>query len=50
MSVSVADTGTEGARTMAIKQLGNERTTAYQDGAELVMERVFDAPRSSGRS
>ena len=30
---------------MAVQQLGNERTVAYVDGAELVMERVFDAPR-----
>jgi uncharacterized protein YndB with AHSA1/START domain len=30
---------------MAIQQLGNERTTAYADGADLVMERIFDAPR-----
>ena len=31
---------------MAVQQqLGNERTTAYTDGAELVMERIFDAPR-----
>ena len=30
---------------MAVQQLGNERTTAYADGAELVMERIFDAPR-----
>jgi uncharacterized protein YndB with AHSA1/START domain len=30
---------------MAVQQLGNERTTAYADGQELVMERVFDAPR-----
>ena len=30
---------------MATQQLGNERTTAYTDGAELVLERVFDAPR-----
>jgi len=30
---------------MAIQQLGNERTTAYTDGAYLVMERIFDAPR-----
>jgi uncharacterized protein YndB with AHSA1/START domain len=30
---------------MAIQQLGNERTTAYTDGADLVMERIFDAPR-----
>ena len=26
-------------------QLGNDRTIAYTDGPELVMERVFDAPR-----
>jgi uncharacterized protein YndB with AHSA1/START domain len=38
-------TRTEGAGAMAIKQLGNERTTAYTDGPFLVMERVFDAPR-----
>ena len=30
---------------MAVQQLSNERTTAYTDGAELVFERVFDAPR-----
>jgi uncharacterized protein YndB with AHSA1/START domain len=30
---------------MAVKQLGNETTTVYADGAEFVMERVFDAPR-----
>ncbi len=30
---------------MAVQQLGNERTTAYADGPDLVMERVFDAPR-----
>ena len=30
---------------MAVKQLGNERTTAYADGQELVFEKVFDAPR-----
>ncbi len=30
---------------MAVEQLGNDRTTAYTEGAELVMERVFDAPR-----
>ena len=28
-----------------MQQLGNERTTAYADGLDLVMERVFDAPR-----
>lgn len=31
---------------MAVQQLGNERTTAYADGQELVFERVFDAPRA----
>ena len=31
--------------TMAVQQLGNERTTVYTDGLELVLERVFDAPR-----
>jgi uncharacterized protein YndB with AHSA1/START domain len=28
-----------------IKQLGNERTTAYTEGPDFVMERIFDAPR-----
>ncbi|MFL5777917.1 MAG: SRPBCC family protein [Chloroflexota bacterium] len=30
---------------MAVQQLGNQRTTAYTDGQELVLERIFDAPR-----
>ena len=30
---------------MAVNQLGNDTTTVYAQGAELVMERVFDAPR-----
>lgn len=30
---------------MAVTQLGNETTTVFADGEELVMERVFDAPR-----
>ena len=30
---------------MTVNQLGNETTTVYADGAEFVMERVFDAPR-----
>jgi uncharacterized protein YndB with AHSA1/START domain len=30
---------------MTVQQLGNERTTAYTDGDELVIERIFDAPR-----
>jgi uncharacterized protein YndB with AHSA1/START domain len=41
----VESTAYEGAGTVAVKQLGNERTTAYTDGPDLVMERVFDAPR-----
>jgi uncharacterized protein YndB with AHSA1/START domain len=35
----------EGAEPMAVQQLGNETTTAFSDGQELVMERIFDAPR-----
>ena len=31
--------------TAVQQQLGNERTTAYTEGEELVFERVFDAPR-----
>jgi uncharacterized protein YndB with AHSA1/START domain len=30
---------------MAVSGLGNETTTVYTEGAEFVMERVFDAPR-----
>jgi uncharacterized protein YndB with AHSA1/START domain len=30
---------------MTAVQLGNERTIAYTDGAEFVMERIFEAPR-----
>ena len=31
---------------MAVQQqLGNDRTTAYTDGQDLVFERIFDAPR-----
>jgi uncharacterized protein YndB with AHSA1/START domain len=46
MTVELADaTRHEGAEAMALPQLGNERTTAYTDGPELVIERVFDAPR-----
>jgi len=30
---------------MTVNQLGNETTTVYADGAEFVMERVFEAPR-----
>lgn len=29
---------------MAVRQLGNDRTTVYTDGLEIVFERVFDAP------
>jgi uncharacterized protein YndB with AHSA1/START domain len=35
----------EGAQTMAVQQLGNDTTTAYARDDELVMERIFDAPR-----
>jgi uncharacterized protein YndB with AHSA1/START domain len=35
----------EGAAHMPANTLGNERTKAYADGQELVMERIFDAPR-----
>jgi uncharacterized protein YndB with AHSA1/START domain len=46
MTLELTDaTRQEGAGTMAVKQLGNERTTAYTDGPDLVMERIFDAPR-----
>ncbi len=30
---------------MAVQQLGNETTTVFAEGSELVWERVFDAPR-----
>jgi uncharacterized protein YndB with AHSA1/START domain len=40
-----SQTDREGARVMAVTQLGNERTTAYTEGPDLVMERIFDAPR-----
>ena len=30
---------------MTVNQLGNETTTVFAEGAEFVMERVFDAPR-----
>jgi uncharacterized protein YndB with AHSA1/START domain len=46
MTLTTADATTqEGAGAMAVQQLGNERTIAYTEGPELVMERVFDAPR-----
>jgi uncharacterized protein YndB with AHSA1/START domain len=46
MTLDVIDTSAqEGAATMVTQQLGNERTTAYTDGPDLVLERVFDAPR-----
>jgi uncharacterized protein YndB with AHSA1/START domain len=31
---------------MPVTQLGNDATTVYTDGAEMVMERIFDAPRA----
>jgi uncharacterized protein YndB with AHSA1/START domain len=46
MTAELVDaTRMEGAGTVAVQQLGNDRTTAYTDGPYLVMERVFDAPR-----
>jgi len=30
---------------MAVQQLGNETTTVYAEGTDLIWERVFDAPR-----
>jgi len=46
MTLKLAESGQqEGAGSMVMQQLGNERTTAYTDGQELVFERVFDAPR-----
>jgi uncharacterized protein YndB with AHSA1/START domain len=46
MTLELIDgTNQEGAGTMAVQQLGNDRTKAYADGTDLVMERVFDAPR-----
>lgn len=45
MTLERADTTQEGATGMAVRQLGNERTTAYTDGPEFVMVRILDAPR-----
>ena len=45
MTQLIDATPQEGAATMPVQQLGNERTKAYADGQELVMERIFDAPR-----
>jgi uncharacterized protein YndB with AHSA1/START domain len=45
MTVELIDVNEEGASTVAVQQMGNERTTAYTDGPYLVMERIFDAPR-----
>jgi uncharacterized protein YndB with AHSA1/START domain len=46
MTLEVANSTTDqGAEPMAVQQLGNETTTAYADGQEFVMERIFDAPR-----
>ena len=39
-------TTSQGAGAMTVQQqLGNDRTTVYVDGLEVVFERVFDAPR-----
>ncbi len=45
MTLETADATTTGAGPMATKELGNERTRVYQDGLDVVFERVFDAPR-----
>ena len=46
MAVEIGQrTQVEGGGTVAIRQLGNDRTVAYTHGPYLVMERVFDAPR-----
>jgi uncharacterized protein YndB with AHSA1/START domain len=46
MTLELTDASdTEGATAMAPEQLGNDRTTAYTEGPDLVMERVFEAPR-----
>jgi uncharacterized protein YndB with AHSA1/START domain len=46
MTLELTDsTMQRGAGGMAVQQLGNDRTTAYTDGPELVLERTFDAPR-----
>ena len=45
MTVELIDTNEEGATTVAVQQLGNDRTIAYTEGPDLVMERIFDAPR-----
>jgi uncharacterized protein YndB with AHSA1/START domain len=46
MTMSMDDPMTsQGGAAMAVQQLGNERTKAYTEGPDLVMERVFDAPR-----
>lgn len=45
MIPTVVEQEHQGEGAMAVQQLGNERTTAYTDGPELVMERIFDAPR-----
>lgn len=47
MTVDVAPVGgtDQGDLAVEAQQLGNERTAAWTDGPDLVMERVFDAPR-----
>jgi uncharacterized protein YndB with AHSA1/START domain len=46
MTLDLAETTTdEGAGAMAVQEIGNERTRAYTDGPDLVLERIFDAPR-----
>ena len=46
MTLETIDTTiTEGTGPMAARELGNERTRVYQDGLDVVFERVFEAPR-----
>lgn len=45
MTLQTRDETQEGARAMAVRELGNERTRVYVDGFDVVFERVFDAPR-----
>jgi uncharacterized protein YndB with AHSA1/START domain len=45
MTTETTEATQEGANAMATGQLGNERTTVYVDGLDVVFERVFEAPR-----
>jgi uncharacterized protein YndB with AHSA1/START domain len=43
MTLETVET-TEGAAGMAVRELGNDRTRVFQEGLDVVFERVFDAP------